>query len=55
VGVLKLILLHLVCAGFLIAGLAAKGDLFFAQWCFALAVGAFALAWTQPGGGPGSG
>jgi hypothetical protein len=47
-GILKRIVLHLISAGFLAAGAATTTDAFFAQWCFALAAGAFALAWAMP-------
>jgi hypothetical protein len=48
-GIIKRILLHLLSAGFLAAGVASTGaDPFFAQWCFAIALGAFALAWALP-------
>jgi hypothetical protein len=50
-GIVKRILLHLLCAGFLVAGLASTAsDPFFAQWCFAIGLGAFALAWMLPDG-----
>lgn len=50
-GIIKRILLHLLSAGFLAAGVAAAGaDPFFAQWSFAVALGAFALAWVMPDG-----
>jgi hypothetical protein len=47
-GLLKRILLHLLSAGFLGAGITSTTDAFFAQWCFAIAAGAFALAWMLP-------
>ena len=51
-GIIKLILLHLLSAGFLAAGVASATDPFFAHWCFAIALGAFALAWATAGGEP---
>jgi hypothetical protein len=51
-GIIKLLVLHLLSAGFLAAGVASATDPFFAHWCFALALGAFVLAWATAGGQP---
>jgi hypothetical protein len=51
-GIIKLLVLHLLSAGFLAAGVASATDPFFAHWCFALALGAFVLAWATASGKP---